>query len=254
VSKPVVVITGASRGIGRQLAIDFARKGYDVACIARSTTESGGGKLPGTVEETVAEVENAGGRGLALSVDIRNEEEVGNAADRVYEAFSRCDVVINNAAVAVPGKTLDLPTKSWRLGVDVNINGAFYIIMHFAPRMIAAGGGRIINISSLASRAPEFGRINYTVTKRALEAMTEGFAHEMRGKMAVNCIRLELAVWSEGFAATLGEADKKRFEHPVIMSDAALWLADQPVDYTGQIVEIGQLREKGIVRGVTPAV
>lgn len=251
-SKPVVVITGASRGIGKQLAVDFAANGYDVACLARSA-EGAEGKLPGTVNETAQAVEAAGGRALALSVDVRDEAQVENAAKRVYEQFGRCDVVINNAAIAVPGKTLELPTGRWRLGVDVNINGSFYMIYYFAPRMLEAGGGRIINVSSIASLTPEFGRINYTVTKRALEAMTEGFADELRGKIAVNCIRLELMVWSEGFASTLGETNKAGFEHPIVMSDAALWFAKQPIEYTGRVMTIAELRLLGVVRGPTPA-
>lgn len=251
-TRPVVAITGASRGIGKQLAVDFAAKGYDVACLARSA-KGAETKLPGTVDDTARLVEEAGGKALALSVDVRSEEQIEEAAKSIYAEFGRCDVLINNAAIAVPGQTLDLPTKSWRLGVDININGPFYGIMSFAPKMIAAGEGRIINVSSMASQAPEFGRINYTVTKRALEAMTEGFAHELAGKVAVNCIRLELLVWSEGFASTLGETNKAGFEHPVVMSDAALWIAAQPLDYTGHVVTIGELREQGIVRGPTAA-
>ncbi|MEO8457641.1 MAG: SDR family NAD(P)-dependent oxidoreductase [Chloroflexota bacterium] len=251
-SRPVVAITGASRGIGKQMAVDFAANGYDVACLARSAAGHET-KLPGTVDETARLVRDAGGKALALSVDVRSEEQVDAAAERIYEEFGRCDVLINNAAIAVPGRTLDLPTKAWRLGVDVNVNGPFYGIMYFAPKMLEAGEGRIINVSSMASRLPEFGRINYTVTKRALEAMTEGFAHELRGKIAVNCIQLDLMVWSEGFASTLGETDKAGFEHPVVMSDAALWIVAQPISYTGHILTIAEMREAGTVRGVTQA-
>lgn len=251
-TKPVVVITGASRGIGKQMAIDFATAGYDVACLARSSEDSPT-KLPGTVDETATAVEAAGGRALAMSVDVRNEEQVAESAKRVYEELGRCDVLINNAAIGVPGRTLDLPTSRWRLGVDININGPFYMIYYYVPRMLEQDEGRIINVSSMASQMPEFGRINYTVTKRALEAMTEGFAHELRGKLAVNCIRLDLMVWSEGFADTLGETNKAGFEHPIVMSDASLWLAQQPLEYTGHVLTIAQMREMGVVRGPTPA-
>lgn len=250
-SRPVVVITGASRGIGKQLAIDFAKAGYDVACLARSA-EGAASKLPGTIDETAAMVAAEGARALPLSVDVRSEEQVMAAAEKVYTEFGRCDVVINNAAIAPPGKSLEMSGKLWRLGVDVNVNGPFYVIRHFCPGMLESGG-RVINISSAVSVTPEYGRINYTTTKRALEGMTEGFAHELRGKIGVNCIRLELAVWSEGFAATLGATNKTGFEHPVVMSDACLWLAQQPVDYSGHILTIGQMRKMGVVRGVTAA-
>jgi citronellol/citronellal dehydrogenase len=247
---PVVVITGASRGIGKQLAIDFAKNGYDVVALARSSSNSPG-KLPGTIDETASLVEKEGRRAVALPLNVQDEYEVQAVADRVYEEFGRCDVLINNAAVAVPGATLDQPTKRWRLAVDVNINGPMYMMYYFCPRMREAGEGRVINISSGASDAPEFGRVSYTVTKRALEAMTEAMSHELAGSVAVNCIKLELAVWSEGFAYTLGDVDTSGFEDPVIMSDAALWFARQPIEYTGKVLTIAQMREMNVVRGVT---
>lgn len=251
-ARPVVVITGASRGIGKQLAVDFAANGYDVACLARSA-KGAESKLPGTIDETAAEVREAGGKALPIAVDVRSDEQVEAAAQRVYDEFGRCDVVINNAAVGIPGRTLQVSHKNWRLGVDINVNGAYYMTSSFGTRMRDAGEGRIINISTMVAWSPEFGRINYMVTKRALEALTEGAAYDLRGKIAVNCIRLELMVWTEGFSATLGDVSREGFEHPVIMSDAALWIAKQPLEYTGHIVTIGELREMGVVRGVTPA-
>lgn len=248
---PVVVITGASRGIGKQLAVDFAAAGYDVVCLARSS-QANATKLPGTIDETADLVRATGQRALAVPLDIQSEEQVAAAAERVYEEFGRCDVLINNAAIAVPGRTLDLPTRRWRLAVDINLNGPYYMLMYFCPRMTAAGGGSVINISSGASQSPEFGRISYTVTKAALESLTQGMAHELRPDgIAVNCIRLELSVWSEGYAFTLPGVDTSNFEDPVIMSDAALWLARQPRDYTGHILTIADLRALGAVRGVT---
>ena len=250
VDQPVAVITGASRGIGKQLAIDLAKLGYAVVVTARSTKEQPS-KLPGTIEETADLVRQAGGTALPVPLDVRDEEAVKALAERVYAELGRCDLLVNNAAIAPPGATLEQPTRRWRLAVDVNLNGPFYLIYYFAPRMRAAGEGRIVNISSGASLAPEFGRVSYTVTKRALEALTEGMAHELRGSVAVNCIRLELSVWSEGYAATLGEAELADFEDPVVMSDAVLWLARQPIAFTGRILTIGELRQRGVVRGPT---
>ena len=83
--------------------------------------------------------------------------------------------------------------------------------------------------------------------------MTEGFAVELEGSVAVNCIRLELGVWTEGYAFTLGDVDRSDFEDPVIMSDAVLWMAKQPLDYTGQVVTIADLREQDVVRPRTTA-
>ncbi len=251
-SARVALVTGASRGIGRRLCIDLAERGFDVVCAARSTAHQQGA-LPGTVDETAQQVTKQGRRALAVAIDVRDEESVASLAQRVFDEFGRCDLLVNNAAVAPPKPALKDSTKRWRLGVDVNVNGPFYFIYHFSPRMIEAGGGRVVNISSGAANSPEFGRASYMTTKAALEAMTRSLAHDLRGKVAVNCIRLELPVWTEGFAATLPKDIDLPFEDPVIMSDAVLWLADQPIDYSGHLLTIGELRAKGAVRPVTRA-
>ncbi len=121
------------------------------------------------------------------------------------------------------------------------------------PRMVEAGHGRVINISSRVAVQPEFGRVSYTSTKRALEGLTESLAVELSGSgVSVNAIRLEVDVWTEGYAFTLGEdADTSKFEDPVVMSDACLWIVDQPADYTGKVVTIADLRELGGVRPPT---
>ena len=246
-SNPVAVVTGASRGIGKRLSVDLAAHGYDIVCTARSSSDSPG-KLPGTIDETASLVEEQGRKAMAVGLDVRDADAVDALAARVYSEWGRCDLLINNAAVAPPGLSLQEPLKRWTLAVDVNINGPFYFMHAFAPRM---EGGRVINISSGASLAPMFGRASYTVTKRALEAMTECHAWELSGRTAVNCIQLELSVWTEGYTATLGEGNYEGFEDPVIMSDAVLWLAEQPIDYSGHVLTIAKMREMDVVRPVT---
>ena len=246
---PVAVITGASRGIGKQLCVDFAKEGYDIVCAARSTSDSPS-KLPGDVDETAKLVREHGREAYPLALDVRGEEAIAAFADRIYGELGRCDLLINNAAIAAPRPALQDTTKRWRVGVDVNLNGPFYLMYYLCPRM-TEGEGRVINISSGAAVTPEFGRPNYTATKLALEGLSQSLAHELRGVVAVNVLRLDLAVWSEGFAATLPPDNDYPFEHPVIMSDAAIWMAKQPVaDYTGRVETITGLREKAIVRPV----
>ncbi|HYZ92322.1 MAG TPA: SDR family NAD(P)-dependent oxidoreductase [Actinomycetota bacterium] len=246
-SGKVAVVTGASRGIGKRLSEDLASNGYDVVCTARSSSDSPG-KLPGTIDETASLVEAAGAKAMPVALDVRDEDAVTALADRVFTEWGQVDLLINNAAVAPPGLSLQEPVKRWKLAVDVNVNGPFYFMHAFAPLM---NEGRVINISSGASLAPQFERASYTVTKRALEALTECHAWELRNKVAVNCIQLELSVWTEGYTATLGEGNYAGFEDPVIMSDAVLWLAEQPIDYTGHVLTIAKMREMGVVRPVT---
>jgi NAD(P)-dependent dehydrogenase (short-subunit alcohol dehydrogenase family) len=249
---PVALVTGASRGIGKRFCIDLARAGYDVVCAARSS-EGSPGRLPGTIDETARLVGEEGRRALPVALDVRDEEAVAKLADRIYADWGRCDLVVNNAALSPPKPALEDSTKRWRLGIDVNVNGPFYMVYYFAPRMIEAGEGRVVNISSGVAQMPEFGRASYMTAKAALEAMTQALGFDLSGKVAVNCIRLEVPVWTEGFAATLPEDTPIQFEDAVIMSDALLWFAKQPIDYTGKVHSIAELREMGVVRPFTPA-
>lgn len=252
-SAPVALVTGASRGIGKRLCADLARAGYDVVCAARSSAEHPS-KLPGTVEETAKLVTDAGHRAWPVALDVRDEDAVRDLVERIHAEWGRIDLVVNNAAVAPEKPALEDSTKRWRLALDVNVNGPFYVIYYAAPRMAAAGGGRIINVSSSAAVLPEFGRASYTVTKTALEALTATMAHDLREKqVAVNTLRLDLMVWTEGFAATLGDPAASSMEDAVIMSDAVLWMAKQPLAWTGHLETITSLRAKGAVRGITPA-
>ena len=249
----VAIVTGASRGIGKRLCVDLATAGYDVVCTAR-TTSAAPAKLPGTVEETAALVARTGRRALPVALDVQDEAAVAALVDRVYREWGRCDLLVNNAAVAPPRPALEDSTRRWRLAVDVNLHGPFYAMYHLCPRMAADGGGRVINVSSGAAVMPSFGRASYTTTKLALEGLTEALAHDLAGRVAVNCIRIDLPIWTEGFDATLPpDLDRSSFEDAVVMSDAVLWLAAQDLAYTGKILTLGELRTRGIVRPPTRA-
>ena len=244
-SAPLVVITGASRGIGKQLCLDLAEAGWDVVCTARSSGEHPS-KLPGTVDETAEGVRALGRRALAVGLDVRDEDGVEALARRIQDEFGRCDALINNAAVAPPKPALEDTTKRWRLAVDVNLNGPYYFI-HALHGLLAKSEGRVINVSSLASLAPKFGRASYTATKRGLEGMSEALAHDLRGRVAVDCLRIDLPVYSEGFEFTM-PGDYSDYEEPVIVSDAVRWLLASPLAETGRIVTLTGLREQGVVR------
>ena len=253
-SNPVALVTGASRGIGKRLSVDLANAGYDVVCAARTSRESPS-KLPGTVDETADAVVRAGRRAMPVALDVQDEGAVAALADRLYAEWGRCDLLVNNAAVAPPKPALADTVRRWRMAVDVNLNGPFYLMYHLCPRMLQAGGGRVVNVSSAAAVMPSFGRPSYTATKLALEGLTEAMAHELGGRVAVNCIRIDIPIWSEGFDATLpADFDQSYFEDAVIMTDAMLWLLKQDLTYTGKIVTLGELRVRGVVRPPTTSV
>src|SRR3972149_251456 len=111
----VAVVTGASRGIGRAIAIDFARAGADIVVSARSS-ESAPSKLPGTIEQTVREVETTGRRALAVATDVTDEAQVQRLAERTLAEFGRIDILVNNAGISFPGPFAQTPLKRWGLG------------------------------------------------------------------------------------------------------------------------------------------
>jgi NAD(P)-dependent dehydrogenase (short-subunit alcohol dehydrogenase family) len=226
--------------------MDLAEAGYDVVCAAR-TTRDHPARLPGSIDETAEEVAARGRKAYPVALDVRDEDAVARLADWVYGDLKRCDLLINNAAVAPALPALKDTTKRWRLGVDVNLNGPFYLMYSFCPRM-TPGEGRVVNISSGAAVTPTFGRPNYTATKLGLEGLSQALAYELRRRVAVNVLRLDLPVWSGGFTATLPEDLELPFEDPVIMSDAVLWLAKQPIAVSGEVFTITGLRQQGVVR------
>ena len=250
---PVAVVTGASRGIGRRLAVDLAAEGYDVVCTARSS-DAHPGRLTGTIDETAAAVRAAGRRAMSIALDMQDEAGIAALAERVFAEWGRCDLLVANAAVAPPRPALEDTTKRWRLAVDVNVNGPFYCCYYFCPRMADGRGGSVITVSSGAAVTPSFGRASYTATKLALEGMSQALAHDLAGRVAVNCIRIDLPIWTEGFDATLpADFDTSFFEDPVIMTDAVRWIAAQKRSYTGHVITLGELRARGIVRPATRA-
>lgn len=239
----VAVVTGASRGIGKAIALWYAREGASVVCTSR-TTDAEPSKLPGTNDQTVREIEAAGGSGLAVRCDVRLEEDVEELRRRTIEAYGRCDILVNNSGISFPGNTLDLPTKRWDLVMDVNVRGPYLAFKAFAPHMVEQGGGLILNISSGASVVVGAGRLSYSVSKAALDKMTVGLAAEMEPQN-VQCISLglELPVLTEGFQLVNPGVNTANWESPDIMGKAALWLAQRAKAYNGKVVTIGQLRE-----------
>ena len=243
----IVVVTGASRGIGRAAALALAREGADIVCAARST-EAAPSRLPGTIEETVREVEALGRRALAVACDVSRDEDVEELALRTLDHFGRIDCLVNNAAVNSWEQFADISIKRWDLVLKVNLRGTVLATKAFLPRMIQQRSGRIINVSSGATTdleiAAELGIIPYAVSKVAIETLTEGLALELRPRgIAVNCLRIETSVVTEGARLLNPDADYSDWETPEGAAEALLWLATQEPSYTAHVVTIAETRE-----------
>src|SRR3972149_2216445 len=216
----VAVVTGASRGIGRAIAVDLARAGADVVVRARSS-ESAPSKLPGTIEQTAREVEAEGRRALAVATDVTDEAQVQALAERTLAAFGRIDILVNNAGISYPAPVS--PT----------------------PQMLEQGGGRIINISSYLAEVMMPGMTSYSVSKIALEKLTQYLAAELQPKkIAVNALRIELNIATEGWQFRNPGVDYSPWDKPDAASEATLWLATRDLSYTGRVVTIAEVRQQ----------
>jgi citronellol/citronellal dehydrogenase len=243
-SGQVAVVTGASRGIGRAIAIDFARAGADIVAAARSSDKAPS-KLPGTIEETARQVEAVGRRALAVPMDVTDEAQVQAMAQRALDEFRRVDILVNNAGISFPTPFSQTSLKRWDLVMNVNLRGPVMCTQAFLPRMLERGRGRIINISSYLSEVLMPGMMSYSVSKIALETFTRALAAELQPKgIAVNALRIEMNIATEGWQYLNPSIDYSTWEKPEAASEATLWLATRDLSYTGQVVTIAEAREQ----------
>jgi 3-oxoacyl-[acyl-carrier protein] reductase len=238
----VAIVTGASRGLGKAMAMELAREGASVAVAAR-TVEAHKGPLPGTIHETVSEIEKLGGKGIAVRCDVSNEEAVALMVDQVVREYGAVDILVNNAGVTTPESFLKLPTKKWDLVMNVNLKGTFLCSKAVLPRMVEKRSGNIINLSSILAKKIKFS-IPYGATKAAIERFTLGLAREMKKfNIAVNAIRPDFTV-TEAVETFLKDVDTSEWQQPDMWGRYTALVAAQDADsLTGRILDVEALKE-----------
>jgi citronellol/citronellal dehydrogenase len=249
----VALVTGASRGVGAATAVALARAGCAVACAARATSENPL-RLPGTIDDTVARIDAAGGRALAVPTNLAVEDEIIAMVARTVEHFGRLDLLVNNAAITFVGD-LEMPTKRFDLVMSVNLRAPFVALREAAPHLRAAGGGSVVNVSSAAALVPIPGMAAYGMSKLALEHLTLDAARELQPDgTCVNCFRIDIAVASEGFVANAPDADHSAWEPCEVAAEGIEWVLRQQLPYTGRRESMYELREReGIMAPRTTA-
>ena len=231
-----VFITGSSRGIGKAIALRLAKEGANIIVAAKSVEENP--KLGGTIFSAAQEIEQAGGKALAVQCDIRFEEQIKNAVDKAVETFGGIDVLINNASAITLSRAEQTTPKHFDLMHDINVRGTFFVSQACIPYLKKSANAHILTLSPPINLAAKwFGNhLAYTMAKYNMTMIALGLAEELKKyKIASN------ALWPKTTIATAavknllgGEALINMSRHPEIIADAAYYILNKPsVECTG---------------------
>jgi citronellol/citronellal dehydrogenase len=222
-------ITGASRGIGKAIALRAARDGANVVVAAKTDTPHP--RLPGTVHSAVEEINATGGTGMACVVDIRFEDQVEQAVGQAADRFGGIDILINNASAIFLAGTLDTTMKRFDLMHQVNVRGTYLCSQKCLPHLSAATNAHILNISPPLNMEQKWfaPHVAYTMAKYGMSQCVLGMSAEFKTKgVAVNALWPRTAIATAAVQNLLGGAEAMRCcRKPEIMADAAHWILTQ---------------------------
>ena len=241
-------ISGASRGIGKAIALRAARDGANIV-IAAKTAEPHP-KLPGTIFTAAEEIEAAGGKALPLVVDVRHEDEVQGAVAKAVDTFGGIDVLVNNASAISLTGTLSTPMKRYDLMHQVNTRGTFLCSQVCLPHLLKADNPHVLNLAPPLNMSAKWFRnhVAYTMAKYGMSMCVLGMAEEFRGKVAFNALWPRTGIATAAIAMIGGDPMMKRSRIPDIMADAAHAILVRPhAEHTGNFyVDEEVLREEGV--------
>tara|TARA_B100000579_G_C22731892_1_gene804658 strand:+ start:205 stop:957 length:753 start_codon:yes stop_codon:yes gene_type:complete len=231
------LVTGASRGIGRAIAISLAKEGAEVIVNYSSSLDS--------ANKVVSEISSFGGKAYPLQADISNESSVNELIKTVLDKNNKIDVLINNAGITKDGLLMRMKTEDWQNVLDLNLSGVFYCTRAVSRQMLKQKSGRIINITSVVGLMGNPGQSNYSAAKAGVVGLTQSAAKEFASRgITVNAV-------APGFISTdmtkdlnsdaiLSAIPLGRFGKPEDVAGAVRFLASDPAAayITGQTIQV----------------
>lgn len=244
-----VFVTGASRGIGLAIALAVARCGANVVIAAKTAAPHP--KLPGTIHDAARQVEEAGGRALAVALDIRDDSAVEGAVAAAVERFGGIDACVNNAGAIFLAPTLDTPVKRFDLVHQVNARGAFVVTRACLPHLLKSANPHVLSICPPLSLEPRWyaPHLAYTLSKMGMSLGVLGLAEEFRGRVAVNALWPRTTIDTAAVRNLLGgEPLARQSRLPAIMGDAAVAILTRAhAGCTGRfLLDEEVLRDEGV--------
>lgn len=235
----VALVTGASRGIGRAIALRLAQAGADIALIYASNGQA--------AQEAAGQVEALGVRALALRADVSDFAQAQAAYAQVKEALGAPDILVNNAGITRDGLAMRMSQADFDRVVQVNLNGAFYLTRAALPDFVRRRGGRIINITSVSGLDGNPGQANYAASKAGLVGLTKALAREVASRgITVNAVApgfvatdMTAAMNPDTLAQALKLVPMGRAAQPQEIAGAVAFLAGPDAGYiTGQVLRV----------------
>jgi len=234
----IAVVTGASRGIGRAIALKFAEAGADVACVSRSVENS---------KKVADEIVALGRKAWSYGVDVSDPKAVAATAEEILKDTSKIDILVNNAGVTRDTLLMRMSDEDWDLVLNTNLRGAFAFTKAFSRQMLGQRAGRIINVASVIGLMGNAGQANYAASKAGLIGFTKSIAREFASRgitvnaLAPGFIETDMtAVLNEQTkTAVLGNIPMKSLGKVEDIAAAALFLASAGARYiTGQVLAV----------------
>jgi len=237
----VALVTGSSRGVGKALALAFAKEGAKVM-VNYTSNEKAANEVMGTIQKT-------GGQARVFRADVAKKAEAQALVQATVDAFGGLDILVNNAGFTRPAMMLKMTEEQWDAVVDIHLKGAWLCAQAAAPHMIAKNGGKIINVTSVAGMVGTVGQINYSAAKGGVISMTKSMARELaRNNICVNVISLGIVPTDMSEKITTDEKLKeiymnrillKRFGETDELTPAFVFLASAEANYiTGQLLAV----------------